>query len=238
METSPSNKNISPNTKKHKGRVGKERVSKFYCSTCNVHCPNETTLQQHNSGKKHTSNVANTQRRDKHALSSVFVGNLPKLGQIRAKLVEETGACVEGKENDKLKSDLTSVFSSYGEIVKIIIDKKHGSYCIIEYKTPGMAQVALSEYQAGKVQPFYGKKLQIKSRTVTEIKPLHQIMTESELDKDNIVALLEEAEDDPVCALNMVVTVLLSIKLRVWRRSLFQNTKPEKFSLFTVKNCK
>ena len=204
METSPSNKKPSPTSKKQKGRTGKEQVSKFHCTTCNVHCPNETTLQQHNTGKKHNANVDNTQRRDKHAMSSVFVGNLPKLAQIRARLVEETGSCVEGKENDKLKSDLTAVFSAYGEIAKIIVDKKHGSYCIIEYKTPSMAQVALSEYQAGKFQPFYGKKLQIKSRTVTEIKPLHQIITESELDKDNIVALLEEAEDDPICALNMV----------------------------------
>ena len=215
METSPSNKNQSPNNKKHKGRTGKERGSKFYCSTCNVHCPNETTLQQHNSGKKHVGNVANVQRRDKHALSSIFVGNLPKLAQIRAKMTEETGSFVEGTENDKLKSDLTTVFGSYGEIVKIIIDKKHGSYCIIEYKTPGMAQVALSEYQAGKVQTFYGKKLQIKSRTVTEIKPLRQIRTESELDKDNIVALLEEADDDPVCALNMVdAAISVSDKVR------------------------
>ena len=47
--------------------------------------------------------------------------------------------------------------------------------------------------QAGKVPLFYGKKLQIKSRKVTEIKPLAKIATHHEIDKGNILALLEEA---------------------------------------------
>ena len=205
--TSSPEKQSSPGSKKQKSSGNKEKISsKFYCDTCDVHCPNESTLQQHNSGKKHLGNVANVQRRDKHAMCSIFVGNLPKLAQIQAKLAETGGETSHssGKEIDKLKCDIQSVFGGYGEISKIIIDKKHGSYCIIEYQTPAMAQIALTEYQAGRIKPFYDRKLQVKSRNLTEIKPLHNIVTHNEIDAANVIALLEEADDDPVCALNMV----------------------------------
>ena len=42
-----------------------------------------------------------------------------------------------------------TVFGVYGKINKMIIEKKHSSYCIIEYEAPAMAQVALTEYQVG-----------------------------------------------------------------------------------------
>ena len=206
MAADSPDKTTSP-SKKQKHVVKKDNTrSKFYCSTCDVHCPNESTLQQHNSGKKHHGNVANVQRRDRHAMCSIFVGNLPKLAQIRSKTTQsegESSGSVEDK-NEILKLELNTKFGAFGEITKLIIDKKHGSYCIIEYKTPAMAQIVLAEYQSERIKPFYGQKLQIKSRKITEIKPLHNIITHKEIDKENVIDLLEEASDDPVFALNMV----------------------------------
>ena len=185
-KTSP-NKNAKPQSGKRQKPPSSKTgagANKFHCPTCNVRCPNEPSLQQHNSSIKHNANLANLQRRDKHAMSSIFVGNLPKLAQITSSLPAQEGedaASTVRRANEKLRADLTAMFSVYGDVSKLIVDKKHGSYCIVEYKAPAMAQVVLAEYAAGKVPLFYSKKVQIKSRKVTEIQPLSNISSHNEI---------------------------------------------------------
>ena len=170
---------------------GPSGPSKYYCDTCKVHCPNDQTLVQHNKGKKHTQAVSKVLKREQHTLSSIFVGNLPKA----AKLATPEEKASNVVQPEKLKTGLMEIFSKFGEVSKMVIDKNHAHFCIIEYKTPSMANAALSAFKLGQVPVFYDSKLKVKSRNQTEVKPVGDISLPNELQQDNIIALLEEAEE-------------------------------------------
>ena len=189
-------------SKKAKHTVSSKK-GKFFCDICDVHCPNESTLQQHNSGRKHQSNLKNVKKRDDHTMKSLFVGNLPKFAVIQSQMLSDSTQ-TPGKEYEKLKLDLMSLFGNYGEVKKIILDKSHGSYCIIEYSSPTMAQTALLEYQKSNIPLLYGKKLQIKARKSTQIQSLSISKSQFHPEVSNIQGLLEEADGDDEFGLSMV----------------------------------
>lgn len=88
-------------------------MGKFHCDVCNITLATEKWLEEHVNGKSHKAMAAKQQQLKDMVEKSVFLGGFKK-----------------EKGNESL---IRESLSSFGEITRIIPDKKDGRTAIVEF---------------------------------------------------------------------------------------------------------
>lgn len=105
----------------------------FRCDVCNVGVSSEALLASHYQGKRHLDKVAERQENESLAARSVFLAKFTSPAQ-----------------EEQVKQALADA----GSVQRVLIDKQHGAYAIVEFDSEEGARAALEKkhIQVGQVR--------------------------------------------------------------------------------------
>ncbi|KAI6191615.1 Speckle targeted PIP5K1A-regulated poly(A) polymerase [Aphelenchoides bicaudatus] len=145
---------------------------KYRCDLCGVNVDSEKWLDEHTKGKAHQTALARQEELKKLEAHSIF------LAGFKHPIVEE---------------QLNEIFKSFGQISKIILDKKGGKFAILEFLDSSVVAklIELKHIKVGE------DKITIKKRKVDFGKQTKE-KTPDNSAQENVIKLIEKLHSDDV----------------------------------------